>query len=299
MNATAQKTGEGYLTYTLVQRVLTNSRSDGPKTVLSHADVPTVGDTYAFGSETDTTAFFTGANPSYQGEEESLMVWLVTSTFSNAPSASSDRDPTEPPGDPLDEPPVVEVVTTKGKKAILFDITGDLIASSAGEPYDPVQEVDDTRYILRTTRNQATVDPGFYATYRDTMNAGAFAGFVPYELKVEIPGAFKVLYKSDGTKYYQVVWEFSVNTNPGGWNLRLYDYGMYKVVGGAVVDGKVVGGELVALTDKTGNALTAPRLLDGAGGVLDIGADPVQLPSFLVYDVRDFSALGLTEFDDL
>jgi hypothetical protein len=291
VRSVAQKDGDGHRTYTVTYRALSNSSSDGPKTVLDHADCPTVGDTYSFGGETDTAAFFDGATPRYQSEDESWKVWLVEARF--ATSKSSTRDPQDPPDDPLAEAPIIRTFAHKTKKAILKDRDGRMIASSAGEPYDPVQERDATRYMLRIIMTQLDVNPPFYARYRDAINDDPFFGCAVETVKVEVPGAIDVLY-GGGRKYYKVLWEFAIrsaeNLSPAApyphyddFNLTLYDYGMCKLL----------DGELISLKDKLGRPLTSPRLLDGEGGVLSPGFEPVPLDPFQQYRKLPFAPLGL------
>ncbi len=59
------------------------------------------------------------------------------------------------------------------------------------------------------------------------------------------------------------------------------------------------GGELKVMKDLAGQPLSAPRLMDGAGGVLGIGEDPVELAPFKIYEEKAFGALGLTEFNSI
>lgn len=284
---------DGYSTYTVQYRVFTNSRSDGPKTVMDYASLPDVGDTYSAGNDSDTSCVFVSKSPKYQAEEDTKQVWLVDVVFSNKPN-DTQRDPTDPPGDPLTEPWVVETISSKGRKAILFDLDGRLIASSTGEPYDPVTEIDDTRYLIRMNHNQSEVDPGLYAFYRDAVNSDAFFGLGPHYCKIETPGAIKKLYRQvDSDPYYNVTWEISVNAER--WRLQLLNYGMYKIVGGTYdADLKrVVGGKRVTLKDANGHELTSPALLALDGSVLNVGANPVILDPFKVYRELPFSVLGL------
>jgi hypothetical protein len=290
VSAVGGKDGDGHRNYTVKYRVLTNSRNDGPSTVLAYASLPTVGSTYSNGTETDTAAFFDGAGAEYQGEEESAMVWLVTARF--ATSKGSTRDPETPPDDPLTEPPIIETVSSTGKKAILREInqgapegatgSGRLIASSAGEPYDPVQEVDDTRYSIRIVKNQSDINLPLYALFKDSINQDEFFGCPPFTVKVQVPGTIQRLFRAaDQAPYYRVTWEFAVNMD--GWDIDLYDYGMYKLV----------DGERFTIRGLDGQPLTAPTFLDGAGGVLASDQDPIELTPFRGYKLQVFGMLGL------
>lgn len=284
----------GRWTYSLLYRVITDDINDGPGTARRASGVPQRGDTYLFGNEGDTWAFCVGGSARLEKEEESRRTWAVTVNY-KYPQGREDekRDPTDSPADPLDEPPIIYTSSQKGKKSVLYDKRDRLIASSAGEPYDPVQEADDTKYMLHISRNQATVDLPLYSIFRDAINSEQFFGCARGTVKVETPGAIRKLYKPDGTPYYNVTWEFAIDDE--GWDRELFDYGMYKVVGGVMVDGKLQGGKLQVLKDLSGADLTSPRLLDGEGGVLAIGATPVKLPKYELYNYRPFSMLELPE----
>lgn len=283
VNVKASEDKDGYSTYVQKWQVLTDSRGDGPKTVKAYPGLPARGSNYAIPSgEADEYCAFTGRTVDLASEDDTLKKWLVVVTFSNKPDEGSKKDPEQSPGDPVDDPPQISTYAVKEKEPFLKDLNGDMIASSAGEPYDPVQERDATRYMLRIVRNVADVDPAFWAGYRDAINSDVFFGCAPETVKVETPGTFEVLY-AGGRKYYKVTWEFSLRSgedisDPGAaiaeldnWRLKLYDYGMYKLVGDAPNQ------TLVALKDLSGNTLTAPRLLDGEGGVLPIGQPPKLL----------------------
>lgn len=291
---------DGYVTYTSRYSAHTDSRSDGGKTVLAHASVPARTSTYAIsGGEADTSAACISRQATTRTPEESLKLWNVTIVHSNNPASSSNKDPEDPPENPWDEPPTVDCYVVKQKKAVLKDITGRIIASSAGEPYDPVQERDDTKYMIRSVRNQQTVpNLVFFATYRDAINSDTFAGCPAFTVKVETPGIFTRRWHK-GTKYYTVTWEFSIDEDT--FKLKLLDYGMYKVFGGTPLPGGlgITGGELKVMNDLAGNPLSAPRLLDGIGKVLPMGDDPVELPPFKIYQERAFGALGLNEFNTI
>lgn len=286
---------DGYADYTVVYRVVTDI-VNGPETVRQHPALPTRVSSYAVLAETNANAVFKGKSIKFQGKEESRKIWLVTVKFSDNPEKGSKKDPEDPPGNPLNDPAVIETFAIKDKEAYLIDWQGRMLASSAKEPYDPVQERDATRYMLRITRNQDDVDQAFYAAYRDAINEDTFFGCDPYTVKVETPGAIQVLWAGP-LKYYKVVWEFAIRSGEtingvkDDWMNHLYDYGMYKLVGAAPNQ------KLVQLKDLHGNFLTSPRLLDGAGAVLAVDLNPVQIVAdgFQAYVSQPFGLLNLPQ----
>lgn len=294
----------GYRDYTVVYRVITDAIT-GPNEALNYASLPTRNSFYSVAegvvSETNTGASFRGKGIRYQGKDESRKIFLVTVKFSDNPGTGQDKDPEQPPGLPWDAPADISTHSQKDKRAILLDLDGNMIASSAGEPYDPVQEVDDTHYILRIVKNFLNIDLPFNASYRDAVNSDVFFGCAPETVKVETPGAMERLWFGP-QKYFRLTWEFALKSNddisePGSpiailddWRIKLYDYGMYKLVGVAPNQ------KLEAITDLHGAKLTAPRLLDNNGAVLGIGETPKlrRTPlGYRGYRSLPFAALGL------
>lgn len=281
---------EGNRTATVRYIVVTDSIADGQKTVLENDDLPQRNDFYQFQDEQDNELFLESKECTLKSNEDSRRVWLVTCRFSSKPS-SGDSDKNENSGNPLDMTPKISIYSQKERKPILRDLDGQLIASSAGEPYDPVQEIDNTRYYIRIIRNVLTCDPVFNSKFKDAVNSAAWGGFPVGAVKVERPGDVEVLYTGEGQRYYQETWEFAVadwdeeNEEYVGWQLKLLDYGMYRID----------GTDRYVLKDSNGDTLTSAALLDGAGDVLAVGDDPVELPSFRVYNAKFFQDLNLPE----
>jgi hypothetical protein len=297
IGAEVEEDVESFATYTATYEVITNAVTDGPYTVRQHPELPKHGDTFQNGpsGEVDQSASLVGRKISLREIENSRKVWRAVLRYTNNPGGLPARDPEDPPLLPWNEPPQISTHAAKDKQAILFDLNDRLIASSAGEPYDPVQERDLTKFILRIVRNLQFVDVAFNATYRDCINSDPFFGCDPDTVKVETPGTVDKLWFGN-TPYYQETWEFAINMEE--WLLRLYDYGMYRKVGeGATA-------KLELLRDLHNVALTAPRLMDGDGGVLAIGGSPVFISPdqtdlgknyFEIYRRKAFGPLNLPQ----
>lgn len=298
IQASCKEDKDGFATYTAVFEVQTNDRQDSAVTIRFYSGLPQIGSFYALpGIESDISAVAVSRDIQHrENPSETAKLWRVIVTYSNNPAEQPKRDPTDPPLLPWNEPPEIEIVAAKDKEAYLFDLDGYLVASSAGEPYDPVQERDRSYPVLRIAQNQLFADVGFYVSYADAINSDPFFGGDPFTAKVEIPGATKRLWYGT-TPYYHVVWEFGLNAN--GWRKRLYDYGMYRKVGtGATA-------KLEVLKDLHGHPLTAPRLLNGSGGVLAVGSSPVFVKPnpadltrdyFKEYPEMEFAPLNLAQF---
>lgn len=280
VNSTCKVDGNKFATYRAVWQITTNDKTDGPALVRLHPELPQPGDVYLtpYG-DTDAGAICVGQDVGLAEEKETTRLWRIVIDYTNNPGQLPSRDPEDPPSFPWNEPPKISTNAVKDKRAILFDNDGFLIASSAGEPYDPVQEVDSTNYMLRIERNLLFADPALNADYTDAINSDPFFGCDPYTVKVETPGAIEKLWFGI-IPYYRETWEFAIRTE--GWRLRLYDYGMYRKVGTGDT------AKLELLRDLHGNPLTAPRLLDGHGAVNPIGASPVYIKPNIANPAQDY-----------
>lgn len=298
IGAEADEDVEGYATYTATYELKTNAVTDGPFTVRQHAALPKNGDPFENGpgGEVDESALVVGRKISLKDIENTRKLWRAVLKYTNNPGGLPARDPGDPTLLPWNEPADIELYSAKDKESYLYDLDGNLIASSAGEPYDPVQERDLTKYMLRIAYNTQFVDPYTYSYYTDAINTDAFFGCDPYTVKVETPGAIKKLWF--GTiAYYNVTWEFSID--PKGYRQKLYDYGMYRKVGSGAT------AKLEVLRDLHGHPITAPRLLNGSGAINPIGTAPVYIKPdptgdptrdwFRKYRERPFSVLNLPQ----
>jgi hypothetical protein len=254
-----------------------------------NANFPIRGSAFWDGYSTNSFLQATSVVVDYQDSENSRSLFMAKATFvtpggPDAPQIT--RDPTvSPTGDPLDEPPVIYFTVTKTKEAFLKDRLDKAVCSSAGEPYNPVQERDRTLYTLHIERNIATDESVLNETYKDSVNSGTFWGRAVDCAKMEIPGLVQRLYTPAGVKYFRETWEISFDDD--SHQLTLHDWG-YKKLDGA--------GDVVTIMGADGTYLTAPTFLDGSGIPLDPQpptGTPFDLPEFRRYKRKDFDALSL------
>jgi hypothetical protein len=296
IGSTCKEDANGFANYTSTYELHTDARTDGPALVRQYPGLHQVGSTYSTPhGDVDGSATAIARDFTYRDIDETAKLWRAVIQYTNNPGQLPKRDPEDPPQLPWDEPPKISTHAVKDKEAFLLDMDGYIIASSAGEPYDPVQERDRTNYILRIERNLLFADPALNAAYRDAVNRDPVFGCDQYTVKVETPGALEQLWF--GTiPYFHEIWEFAINAD--GWRLKLYDYGMYRKVGSGAT------AKLELIRDLHGAPLTAPRLLNGSGAVLPIGDSPVYVKPnianaaqdyFTIYPELTFGALNLPQ----
>ncbi|NBW11867.1 MAG: hypothetical protein EBR82_27925 [Caulobacteraceae bacterium] len=273
LECTGGGTIDGERSASVLYRVITDDRRDDFLIVLAGNGIPRRGESYQFGNSVDPYMYAQSASASLQSSEDSLKVWQVTVEYS---TKGLERDPNQEKQDPLDWRPKCSTFSMKVRRPMLKDCKGKLIASSAGEPYDPPQERDETKFGIRIVRNVAKSDPGKNSEYKDTINSDTFWGNPPGTVKVEVPGTATEMFSSSGQRYYEETWEFAIE--PEGWDLKLYDYGFYKIEGTKRV--QIEG-------------LVSAALLNGSGALLPVGNDPVLLPPFEPYKRKRFASLNL------
>lgn len=282
---------DGQSTASLLWHVITDSLQDDHFTATESPDLPAKSSEYDFFGKRRAGLYLTGYQAALKEADASRFLWHVTGNYTTAGS-QSDNKQDEQSGDPLDMTPKISIYHIKERKPILRDLNNKLIASSAGEPYDPVQEVDRTRTMVRIVRNVRRCDPVTNQRFQDTLNLTIWSNFPAESVKCETAGAIEVLYTAGGSRYYQETWEFSLPVRgvdiENTWETRqikLLDYGMYRIT----------AGERETIRDNLGKPLPSATLLDGNGVPLDPGDDPVFLPIFDVYELAEFGAIGLPE----
>jgi hypothetical protein len=139
------------------------------------------------------------------------------------------------------------------------------IANSAGFPFDPLPEIDDSRLTLTISRNEKDYDPRIAFTYGDKLNADPFFDFAPYTAKMRPPVARRFF--EDGEFWWRVTYKIEFRTEEPFWEIELLDAGYHALAGLEDVPYRI--------PDRDGNPVNEPWPLDGAGGQLEPDAEPV------------------------
>lgn len=136
--------------------------------------------------------------------------------------------------------------------------------NSAGDPVDGLTE--DVAMVKLVYTNTQVADPDFSKLlfYVNRCNDGEWLGCKDYSVKV---AGFNADYDQKNN-----VWTVSVEFlyNPATWKLTYFDAG-YREIDGT---------DLVAVLDKSGNPVSKPAPLNGSGGPLLSGEEPVTLDLF-------------------
>lgn len=283
-----RRTSEYERSYTTAFRVITSAVTDGLQTVLLAPTIPRVGVPYQYGIELDTGALCQDLEG--ERDDEDPLVWYVFAHFETRfPNKQSPEDQNE---NPLLRPSKIKWGFAKFQRpveralpnAANFEVApedGKPIINSAGDPFDPPYEIEDSRPTLAITRNEAldVFQPSVAVDYQDAVNADAFFGAAPGKAKVMGISAER---DWKGTyPYWIVTYDFEFRRE--GWQLKVLNRGYNQID---------TAGALVACRTADGSPVSSPIPLNVLGRQLSPGGTLIYL-DFTVYKSLPFGALGL------
>lgn len=250
---------------------MTDNILDDELVIMSHADCPKVGDMHP----SDPDAWCRSVRA--RNEDYSKKVWTIEAEY------STDREINiSPTADPAE----ISWDTENYQRAYFKDRSGYGITNSAGDPYDPPPEGDDSRWTVTVTKNVDVV-PTWLLTYRDAVNSAAF------NLDgLAIPaGAAKIMsvkigkWEKRSIFWYRTV-SITMAIDSAGWQLSLLDAGFRAISGSNRVNITNAG---------DGENVTGPVPLNGSGVVLtNPTPSTCVFRNFDIYPSKDFSVLPLS-----
>ena len=261
----------GVRTYTRVFRLTTSSQSDNAFTVGSNGSLPVIGNTFP----SDGNAYCTNLDVQCI---RGWRIWDVTATYSTERVLNTV---------PTSDPTYITWDTEQFQKPATQDKDGKGVVNSAGDPFIPAEQMDDSRRIVTVQKNLTAV-PSWILSYQDAVNSDAFT-IDGYSIAI---GEAKMQRVSvgppeirNGTTFRQVT--FVIALRRDGWAYKILDQGYNEKNPAAptgrqpiYIKGHIPSGPV--LLDGTGKAQTDPKT-----------ANAVYL-TFNVYKQQAFSSLPLT-----
>jgi hypothetical protein len=272
-DVTTTQSGKSVVRRTRMFRVVTDTRADDEGDVLTHADVPKDGDQHP------DEPLATVRHRSAQNEPFSALVWIVTIGY------STEYEVTE---NPLNQPAYIEWNTEQFQTIAVKDRYGRAIVNSAGDPFDPPPEKDDSRWTVSVRKNVPGV-PSWILAYRDAVNSDPFvvdgvgiaAGAAKIQ-RIRIGG-----WEHRNSTAYRV-FSFSMHIRES-WRLLLLDQGF------RVKNPDANAQRVQATNDGDEEFPTSPIPLDGSGNAL---SNPTLTTAVFypaggweIYDPLPFAAL--------
>lgn len=261
----------GVRTYTRVFRLTTSSQTDNAYTVGSNGSLPVIGNTFP----SDGNAYCTDLDVQCV---RGWRIWDVTATYSTERQLN-----TTPTSDPV----FVQWDTEQFQKPATQDKDGDAVVNSAGDPFLPPEQMDDSRRVVTITKNLSSV-PAWILTYQDAVNSDTFTidgiSIAIGEAKMQRVSVGPAEIRN-GTAFRAVT--FVIALRRDGWAYKILDQGYNEKDPADSTKRKPI--------TVRGQLPTSPVLLDGNGNQLanPATANAVYL-TYNVYKTQAFSSLPLT-----
>ena len=219
--------------YTVVYKVVTDDRNDGPSTVMDAFGIPEIGDIYAPGNDFDNAATVISKSPR-QGD--SPLYWEVDVTY----TTDIDEADLHNIDNPLLEPPEITYgfqprsILVPGQYNDPLGPPGDHgweagIFAPNGELFEPQPEVEIDEPVITISRNVFTFDQQAFRSLANCVNADFFDGAEPRQLKLKAPQAVRKFHKGIG--FYWVV-SYSLIFRWETWDIQILNQGHFYWSGG-------------------------------------------------------------------
>lgn len=279
-----QSSGPSDSSITRSFRVWTNNKFDTPGTIQPSMPIN-------YGDFLAGFPGFQARKVSYSLEQTGpfLSVWTATYTFETR-SIDKEKIERETNSNPLDRRAHITVRSVRYGKLTNVDKNGEIMLTSAGEPY-PEIEKDASRWTIQVRKNYLNI-PDWAWDYQDKINESAvivkgrqleaetvkFGEITIPELKIE-----------NGVEHFPL--EFTLDYRRETWVLSRLDAGFYYLND---------DDDYIRITDGNGDKVVIEELLDGSGGLLrdtvaTIEPGDESYNEFDFYETADFSVLPLNE----
>lgn len=176
--------------------------------------------------ETQPLLLCRSVSPSQQ--RESPQHWIIVAEYSSEPMTQQKREEQQYPN-PLNRPARIRWNSAKYNKPCIYDTDGNLILNSAGDPYDPPPEIDQSRWTATIQKNVAAV-PQVIIDYTDAINESPFTiqgvSVGPKVAKImSIEISDSQFAQAGGDEIEYVTFTYALEFRPETWQLKLLDQG--------------------------------------------------------------------------
>lgn len=272
---------KGVRTYTRMFRLTTSSQTDNAFTVGSNVNLPIIGNVFPG----DSTAYCTDISIQCV---RGWRIWDATVTYSTERKLS-DQQSSDPqnPTPATGEPAYITWDTEQFQKPATRDRDNKGIVNSAGDPFLPPEQMDDSRRVVTVQKNLTAV-PTWILDYQDSVNDASFTvdGVTVTAGKAKMQRvSVGPIELRNGATFRQVT--FVIALRRDGWAYSLLDQGFNEKDPADETKRRpiYINGQLPSspvLLDGTGKAQTDPKT-----------ANATYL-TYNVYKTANFSSLPLT-----
>lgn len=293
---TYQDDGTTVTTRTRQWRVDTSDPLNDDVTVMSDAAAPKIGTAHP--NHASCKCISRSCQPESRGQKQQ---WIFTARY----STKHDIDE-----NPLDDPAKTEWSSETFQTPVWETIDGKGIVNSAGDPFDPPAEKDDSRWTSVTRKNVVTSVPNWIFAYQDAVNSDSFtidgvdveAGWAKVsaihlsEVQERNDIEYRVLtvtihYRGESEGVGSGSGSYGAGSGSDSilpWDLNLLDCGFNEIDD----SGSSATNKRVKIKDKDGLEVTSPVNLDGEGHELETPTlDNAVFLQFQVYHEKAFSLI--------
>jgi hypothetical protein len=283
--------------------VKTNSLSDDATTIFNAGLLP------AFGARHpgNNNVFCDGYN--FDQKDDSGFLWDVTVEYISLSGGGLPEFERLEFTEPVQRTADISWDSVKFRKPVLradylSDLRGSVIAAdvpitnSAGVPYNPPAEIDDSRPQVTIVKN-VIASPPWLILYQDAVNNDSFTvdgvSVEPYQAKVESVRVGPVRLESFFTSFFAYrQLTLVIQFQREGWDLALLDAGFSECIESQDPGAPPpIAAKRRNILDSENVVIREPALLDRRGQKLEEGA-PAEYRDFRVYtNLRPFSGLPL------
>ncbi len=264
--------------HTRTFRIRTDNRHDADLDILFAAGLPQIGNVHP----ADPIAFVRNQN-AQPGGNKSPFIWEVRILYSTAFEVNTD---------PTDDSPRVSWSTQQFQTPFIKDRSGNAVVNSAGDPFDPPAEKDDSRWAATLSVNLSVV-PSNILLFRNAINSTTFAiDGITIAAQRAFMYAMSIgeVQNRNGVSYRALSYTTQLrDSTEAAWIISIADMGFNQIVSGVKKEILQAGG---ANNPNDGEPFSAPQQLDGSGVA-------VASPTALTVVFRDFNAYNLLDFNTL
>jgi len=242
----------------------------------SHASVPVIGSLYPHDSQAWCEDLDIRSPKPFR-------YWVVTATYTTERTARDENDEPQAKTDPLTEPAQFDWSGEQFQRDAVTDNTGQLIGNAAGDPYDPPEQIDDSRLMCRVEKNVASI-PTWLLDYQDAVNSTSFVldglPISPEQAKFQRLSLSRKQIRND--TLYRVL-SFEIHLRRDGWRLKPLNQGFRDNTG-----------KQIQLPDGTYPTAPVPLKADGSGPLDPPTLATANYGDHEVYVALDFNNLPIT-----
>ncbi len=266
--------------HTKVYRVITDDRNDADLDIVFAPGLPQIGDVHP----DDELAFCRNQSPT-PGGNKSPFVWNVRVLYSTAFAMQNN---------PTDDAPRISWSTQQFQTPFIVDIDGVGVVNSAGDPFDPPVQKDDSRWSATTSVNLAVV-PSNILLFRLAINSSTFTiDGIPVAAQHGFMYSISIGEQQSRNGFGYRVLSYTIqlkDADEDAWIISIPDMGFNEKTGVGDETKEIVqgGGDD---NPNDGEPWSSPRQLNGSGVAV---AQPT--PATMVF--IDFDAYPLLDFNSI